>query len=88
VSLFFLQDLLRNLGSKLKLDCTRTNAIKKVHFSSSSSYISLIRSKRNVSVHNNIFCLGHRGLVSKRESTCPQGDFSVTEIGDSTREGL
>jgi hypothetical protein len=63
---------------KLNLDYARTHAIKKVHFSSSSSYINLIRSKRNVSVHNNTFFLGHRGIVSKRESTCPQGDFSVT----------
>ena len=34
-----------------------------------------------------LLCLGHRGLLSKRESTCPQGDFSVIEIGDSTGEG-
>jgi hypothetical protein len=80
VYFFVLHNLLRSLGLKLNLDCARTNAIKKVHFSSSSSYISFIRSKRNVSVHNSIFCLGHRGLVSKRESTCPQGDFSVTHI--------
>jgi hypothetical protein len=24
------------------------------------------------------FCLGYRGLVSKRKSTCPQGDYPIT----------
>jgi hypothetical protein len=34
-----------------------------------------------------LFFLGHRVLLSKRESTCPQGDFSINEIGDFAGEG-
>jgi hypothetical protein len=51
LSLFILKDLSRILGSKLNLDYARTNVVKKVHLPSSSSYISLARSK-SMSVTN------------------------------------
>ena len=34
------------------------------------------------------FRLRVKGLALKRRSTCPQGDFPTTEIGDSTREDI
>jgi hypothetical protein len=92
VSLLFLivlQDLLKNLEIKISLDRAWTNVGKKLFTLLPSSSLDSLASCKGKSVSTiTLFCLGHRGLVSKRESTCLQGDFSVTEIGDSTREGL
>ena len=84
-----LQDLLKNLEIKISLDRARKNVSKKVFILLPSSSLDSLSSWKGESMSTiSLFCLGHRGVVSKRESTCPQGDFSTTKNGESTGEEL
>jgi hypothetical protein len=89
LSPIILQDLLKNLEIKINLDRAKTNIGKKVFNLLPYSSLDSLASWKGMQVSIiALLCLGHRGLVSNMKSTCPQGDYPVTKIGDSTGEEI